>query len=156
MSLLNNIKTETVERLAVRDPIVVTPDTSIRKAAELMREKKLGCVMVVDGDQKVLGVFNESMIVELIAHHPDVLDQPVETQMASRFPWVRKSDPISFVLDAMSEKNVRLMCVLDEEDHPVGVTGQRGIMEYIAEHFPGDVTVQRIGMSPFPSDREGA
>ncbi len=53
-------------------------------------------------------------------------------------------------------KNVRMLCVVDEQGRVVGLTGQRGLMEYVAEHFPGEVMVQRIGQPSYMSDREGA
>ena len=37
-----------------------------------------------------------------------------------------------------------------------GLTGQKGLIEFVADHFPGQVMVQRIGGQPYPSDREGA
>ena len=56
----------------------------------------------------------------------------------------------------MQLKNLRFLCVVDENGQVAGLTGQRGLMEYVAEHFPGEVMVQRIGQPPYLSDREGA
>ena len=74
--------------------------------------------------------------------------------MAAQVPWVRGSDPVVFVLEAMQLKNVRLLCVVDDQDRVIGLTGQRGLMEFVADYFPGDVTVQRLGLPPYLSDRE--
>ena len=76
--------------------------------------------------------------------------------MAERVPWVKLSDPISDVMEAMQLKNTRILCVVDDKDRVVGLTGQRGLMEYVAEHFPGQVMVQRVGQTPYLADREGA
>ena len=84
------------------------------------------------------------------------MNDPLEKHMSDRCPWVRTTDPITDVIEAMELKNTRLLCVVDEKGSVVGVTGQRGIMEYVAEHFPGQVMVQRIGQPPYLSDREGA
>ena len=75
--------------------------------------------------------------------------------MAKQWPWVQTSDPIVDVLEAMLTKNVRFLCVVDEEGRVVGLTGQKGLMEYVAEHFPGQVMVQRVGCAPY-LNREGA
>ena len=66
------------------------------------------------------------------------------------------TDPIADVLAALELKNVRFLAVLDEEGRLVGLTGQKGLMEYVADHFPGQVAVQRINCGPFPQEREGA
>ena len=45
--------------------------------------------------------------------------------------------------------------VTDDDGRVDALTGQKGLMEYVAEHFPKQVMVQRIG-SPVIQDREGA
>jgi CBS domain-containing protein len=156
MGLQENLRNENLTRLEIRQPVLVRPGASVRDAVNQMRQQKLGCAVVVDENRKALGVFTESMLVRMLAYHPEQLDDPVEEHMTEQVPWVRQTDPIADVLEAMELKNIRTLCVLDDKDRVVGLTGQRGLMEYIAEHFPGDVTVQRIGLPPYPADREGA
>jgi CBS domain-containing protein len=156
MGLQENIRTEPVEQLKIRNAITVGATTVIREAVQMMRDGNVGCVVVIDDDQKPIGVFTESMLTEVLAHHPSAIEETIEKHVAQRFPWVRSSDPIMDVVESMQVKNVRILCVLDEQDRVVGYTGQRGLMEYVAEHFPGQVMVQRIGQSSYLSDREGA
>ncbi len=156
MGLQENIRREQVKKLDLREPITLKSGDTVRTAVEKMRARELGIAVVVDDENKPVGAFTESMVVELLAHGPLPMDDPLEKHMANRCPWVRNTDPIADVIEAMELKNIRLLCVVDEQDRVVGVTGQRGIMEYIAEHFPGQVMVQRIGQSPYLSDREGA
>lgn len=156
MGLQENLHQDTVEMLEVREAITVTPASSVRDAVTQMRERDLGCVIVVDADRKPVGIFTESMLTVMLAGDPQQLDEPLQKHMAQQVPWVRNSDPVADVLEAMQLKNIRLLCVVGDDDRVIGLTGQRGLMEYIAEHFPGDVTVQRIGMPPYLADREGA
>ena len=155
MGLQQDLQTRTVDQLQIRQAITVDPDTSVRDAVREMRQHDLGCVFIIDADRKPVGVFSESLLTELIAHHPQALDEPVKQHMAAQVPWVRGSDPVVFVLEAMQLKNVRLLCVVDDQDRVIGLTGQRGLMEFVAEYFPGDVTVQRLGLPPYLADREG-
>ena len=45
--------------------IVVTPDTTLRECVTLLREKKISCVPVVDGDELV-GMLTENDILKLL------------------------------------------------------------------------------------------
>lgn len=155
MGLQENIRTEPVEGLNIREAITVGSTAVVLDAVKLMRSKNLGCVIVIDDDRKPIGMFTESILTEMLAHHASTLEEPIKNHMA-RCPWVRSTDPIADVLDAMQLKNVRMMCVVDKQDRVVGLTGQRGLMEYVADHFPGQVMVQRIGQPSYLSDREGA
>jgi CBS domain-containing membrane protein len=58
---------------AVMTPGVVTvaPDTSIRKAAELMLERKIGCLPVTDGG-KLVGLLSETDCLRYLAHMLDI------------------------------------------------------------------------------------
>ncbi len=156
MGLYDNMRNENVSRLALREPILCGAQDTVRQAIEKMREGKLGCVIVADSDRKPIGMYTESMLVQLLANEPDRIDDPLEAHMAKQWPWVKLTDPVVDVLEAMQLKNVRFICVVDEDGRIAGLTGQKGLMEYVADHFPGQVMVQRIGCTPYTQQREGA
>ncbi len=156
MGLHENMQAEPVSRLRVRQPATASPDTTLRAAVGMMREKRLGCVIMIDQQRRPLGMFTESMLTQIIAQNPAALDEPLENHVSERWPWVKPTDKIAVVLEALQSKNVRFLCVVDDDDRLVGLTGQKGLMEYVAEHFPGQVMVQRIGSKPYTDQREGA
>jgi CBS domain-containing protein len=156
MGLRENMRNEPVSALALREPVTVGPGATIREAIEQMRKKKLGCAIVVDPSRKPAGMLTESMLTQLLARDQRVLEDRVADHMAERWPHVKLSDPIEDVLEAMHLKNIRFLCVVDEQGRLAGLAGQKGLMEYVADHFPGDVMVQRIGGAPFSDKREGA
>jgi CBS domain-containing protein len=156
MGLKENLRKDRMDQLHLREAATVPLTASVRDAVQLMRNKNVGCAVVVDDDRKPLGIFTESMLTETLSHRPKSLDEPIEAHMADRCPWVRTTDSVAELLEAMQLKNVRMVCVVDEQGRVAGLTGQRGLMEYIAEYFPGHVMVQRIGLTPYFSEREGA
>ncbi|HEX9731051.1 MAG TPA: CBS domain-containing protein [Thermoanaerobaculia bacterium] len=61
-----------LERLQVRDVMTsgvvgVRPDLDIREAAQLMLEHQYGCLPVVDGEGRLVGILTESDFVRLLA-----------------------------------------------------------------------------------------
>ena len=98
----------------------------------------------------------ESMIVQLLVHDPGCLKDEARLHMAEQWPRVKATDPVAEVVEAMEIKNVRFLCVVDEEGRVIGLTGQKGLMEYVADHFPQQVMVQRVGCPPSLHSREGA
>ncbi len=156
MGLYKNMLEEPVSRLALREALTVAPNTSIREAVLLMREKRLGCVIAIDADRKPLGIFTEAMLRHLLAENPSGVDEPVESHMAQQFAWVTDQDPVVTVLEAMQAKNYRFVCVCSEAGQVIGLTGQKGLMEYIAEHFPQQVMTQNLGSRTPGETREGA
>ncbi len=156
MGLFEDMNKETVSRLELRPVVVIQDGGTVRDVVLQLREANLGCAISLDGDGKPRGMFTEAMLRALVARDPAEIDTPIESHLAKTFPWVKTSDPIETVLAAMEAKNVRFVVVVDDDGKVVGLTGQKGLMEYVAEHFPGEVLVQRVGTKPYPEEREGA
>lgn len=157
MGLFENMNKEPVRNLNLRDPVLAKPEDSVSDVIQAMRESDLGCAILIDEDRKPVGMFTEGMLTQIVAAGGTAsFAQPVSSQAADHWPQVKMSDPIVAVLEALELKNVRFLSVVDEEGRIAGLAGQKGIMEYVADHFPGQVMVQRVGQKPYMHDREGA
>lgn len=156
MGLFENIQTDRVSELACREPVLVRPDQPIREVVEAMREGGLGCAVLVDDEQRPKGVFVERTLTQLLAGNPEALNDPVSDHVEPQWPQVSINDPIASVLKALVTSNTRFLPVVDDEGKVIKLTGQKGLMEFIADHFPDQVTAQRVGQKPYMQEREGA
>lgn len=155
MGLHHNISSEPVKRLDLRKPVLCGRKETIRQAVDRMRQRRLGCVIVLDADGEPLGLFTESMLTKLITENgSSVIEEAVSDHLMNPWPHVLETDPISRVLEEMQVNNTRFIGVLNEAGQVVGLTGQKGLMEYISEHFPEQVMVAQIGAKP-STKREG-
>ena len=156
MGLRDNIRTEEVRRLPLRQALLVGPETPIRTAIATMKAKQLGCVIVVDADDKPIGTFTERVVVRMLARYPEaVVADTVGEHLDTKWAVVRETDPVLKIVTAMQEQDVRFVVVTDEEGKAKALTGQKGLMEYIADHYPHQLLIQRAGRKP-SSEREGA
>ena len=156
MSFREHLETEPVSSLPIRNAIVGKSGTLIRAAIAGMRAHKLGCVVIVDHHSYPTHIFTESSVVELLLDNVGLDDTPIKDYVDTRFVVVKSSDPIARVWDAIQDDDARFVCVTDDEGKLIGITGQRGMSEYIADHFAKQVSVQRIGSTPWLQEREGA
>ena len=67
MGLFRNITVDQVKDLNLRDPVVVTKDARTCDVVRAMRQKGLGCAVLVDDDQKPIGMFTENMVTNVAA-----------------------------------------------------------------------------------------
>ncbi len=156
MGLQENIRNEPVGNLSLRKAITVDPDMPVFRAIARMRNKRLGCVIVVDEHGHPVGTFTELALIHLLRENPQGLKDRVGNHMDRVWACVKESDRIADMLDVMHQKQLRFVVVTDDTGKAVALGGQRGIMEYVAEHFPGQVMVQRVGAREFTQEREGA
>jgi CBS domain-containing protein len=156
MGLREEIMHEPVSALSIRQKMTVRPGTSVREVGRMMKQAQLGCVFVVDEEGRPIGKFREGLLVGILAKHPEKLDEPVENYMVEVGGCVKASDPIVRVMEHMLHTEVRFVCVVDEEGRVAGLTGQKGLMEYVAEHFPRQVQAQPMQTKLHMDEREGA
>lgn len=58
------IATLAVKDVMTTNPVTIAPDTLLSEAAQILYEKKLGCLLVVEGE-KLIGILTESDFVRL-------------------------------------------------------------------------------------------
>lgn len=156
MGLREDLRTEPIGGLTMRQAVTIPPTVSVRQAAEKMSEHKLGAVIVTDDRGLPQGMFTEKLLIRVMALSPFAMDEPVGSHMAQRCVCLRLTEPVSRLIAVMLEHNLRWVCVVDEEGLPVGLTGLRSVIEYIAEELPSLVKVQPIEAQLSISEREGA
>lgn len=157
MGLIENIQDERVRDLSLREAIKITADLPVSVAVERMRAKELGCAIVVDDQDRPLGVFTERSVIDLMLQPPVDWDSlPVGQHLEADWFCVSQDDPLSELVHAICERRARFFCVTDAAGHVVGLTGQKALSEYIAEHFPQLVMAQPVGSKPGTETREGA
>jgi CBS domain-containing protein len=59
------------EVMTQTDLATITPDASIRQAAQMIRERKVNRLLVVDAEQSLVGILTRGDIVQFMASHPD-------------------------------------------------------------------------------------
>ncbi len=157
MGLREFISYETVADLHLRPALTAVPEVSLRQAIELMRDNKLGCIFVVDRDGKPLGKFNERQVLR-VTRDKVSLDEPVgnHTVPLPKGGIVRLDTPVEEALFGMRENRMRFMCVVDHDGKVIALTGQRGLMEYVVDHFPRQIKVQMMSSKLHLNSREGA
>ncbi len=157
MGLVQNIQSELAEDLPLREAALLGEESTVGSAIELMRAKEIGCAFVVDDAGRPLGMFTERKLIELLAQgYKDLDELPLYEHLEDAWFSANQKDPLFSVIDTIQRRGARFVCVTDEEGRVVAVTGQKGLAEYVADHFPQQVMVQRIGGKLGIETREGA
>jgi CBS domain-containing protein len=92
-----------------KGPSVVStvPTTTIKAAAELMREKNIAALMVMEGDT-TLGIVTERDIVRAFARDGGAIaTKPVQSIMTSKLITGTPEDSVKHVMKVMTEKRIR-------------------------------------------------
>jgi CBS domain-containing protein len=135
--------------LMTRSPAVVTPNDSIVRAAELMQERDVGIIPVVDDavNMKLVGVLTDRDIaVRCVARHHDATCAVRHHMTDTHLATVDADADVEDVLARMGEHRVRRIPVVSRGDHLEGIIAQADLavklgpkeplrVEHLVEHI---------------------
>lgn len=99
----------------------IGPDATVFAALELMAEKNIGAVLVLDGD-RLAGVMSERDYARrVILMGKSSRDTTVSEIMTPRVVCVRVSQTVAQCMALMTEKHIRHLPVLDDDDRLIGI-----------------------------------
>ena len=138
---------EPIRILQPRTPLYLPPSATVADAVRIMREHRVGCVLVVTGE-RLLGIITERDL--LLKLEQGNLARPVSELMTPDPEVLGPEDPIVYALNKMSVGGFRHIPLVDATGRPVGVVSVKDIVDYIVDFFPNDV----LTVPPEPSQGE--
>ncbi len=155
MDLAKNLKIDSVSRLHPTPPHHVSPQQTVAETVALMRGKKVGCVLVMEGE-RVVGIFTERDLLRKVLAAGQALSLPVADFMTRNPVTVHPKEPIGLAIRRMEEGGYRHLPVVDEAGRPVGVLSVKRIVHYLVEHYPPTVYNLPPNPASVPHEAEGA
>src|SRR5262245_4465928 len=110
-----------VQQVMSRNVVCVDPTMPIAKAAQKMRDLDIAFVAVRDDDQPVGTITDRDIAIRSVAESLDPRLERVNEIMTTEAFHCREDDDVEHVVNAMREKRVRRMLILDRNGKLVGV-----------------------------------
>ena len=155
MELARNLKVDSVSRLHPTPPWRVHPDQPVAEAVRLMRQQRVGCLLVCNGDT-LLGLFTERDLMRRVLAPGRPLSLPVSASMTPKPVTVSPTAPVGAAVQLMVDGGYRHLPVVDAVGRPVGVLSVKRIVHYLVEHYPYTVYNLPPVSDAYPHEPEGA
>lgn len=136
-----------IQEIMTRNPSCVTPDASVREAAQIMKREDVGMLPVVQGssDRKLIGlVTDRDIAIRCIAEGRDGSCSVREVMSADDLATCSANDDVDDVMDAMSTEQVRRIPIIDERGALVGIVSQADVVRKAHHDQKAGETVERI------------
>lgn len=128
----------TIGQICNRDVVVAPPGTSVVEAAQLMRQRHVGSLVVVakdaDGARRPVGIVTDrDIVVEVIAMGLDPAVITAGDIMAPDLVTARESEGVLETMELMRYRGVRRLPIVDESGQLVGIVAVDDLLEMLAE-----------------------
>jgi CBS domain-containing protein len=112
--------------LAMRHPVVCSPDMPLRDAVRLMHEQQVGSIVVVDPARYPIGIFTLRDLRQVVAAADADLGAPIERHMTAK-PFYLSPQASAFdAAMAMTERHIAHVCLVDNQ-RLCGVVSERDL-----------------------------
>lgn len=119
--------------------VAVPLGTTIGEAARIMKERRIGCVLVEDKG-KLAGIFTERDILsKLVGTGYDPAKVTVDGVMTRDPETLTPEDPIAYAMQLMSVGGFRHVPLVDADRHPLDILSVKDIVDYLVEHFSREI-----------------
>jgi CBS domain-containing protein len=99
-----------------RDRVVtIEPTADLTAAANLLAERRIGAVVILGADHRIIGILSERDIVRALAEHgPTVLNEPVSKVMTRDVKTCSENDIVDGLMARMTTGKFRHMPVVEQ------------------------------------------
>ena len=123
-----------------KPPLTVHESTSIQEALALLREHKIGCLVLLNDEDKIAGIFTERDVVLKVSVCDMSLPETAVSTVMTLNPHTEKmTTSMAFALNMMSQGGYRHIPIVDDDGYPVGVVSVKDIVDYIVEQLNKDL-----------------
>ena len=130
--LSQSIIGEQIEKLTPVPPVTVAPDTPVGEVLNLMVDKHIGCVLVVEKDC-LIGIFSErDALLRLNTEANNQRNEPISNFMTESPGTLEMHDKIAFAIHKMAVGGYRHVPIM-AEGRPTGIISIRDILRYTTE-----------------------
>ena len=126
----------TVGAFCTRQVDLADPHEAVRVAADRMRQRNVGTLVVLDAEKRPLGIITDrDLVTRVLAEDRDPLGTLVRDVMTEVPRTIEESASLSTALHLMSIGTFRRIPVVDDEGRLVGLIGLDDVLHLLAEEM---------------------
>jgi len=111
--------------------ISVMPETGMEEVAHIISTRRIGAVVVMDDQKKLVGILSERDVVKALAQRgAKVLELKAQDIMTREVTMVDPSTPVDLAMEIMDRGYFRHLPVCTREGELLGIVSIRDLVKY--------------------------
>ena len=98
-----------------REVVTIAPSASLASAVGLLVEKRIGAVLILGADRRVIGILSERDVVRALAERgAGALEEPVSQTMTRKVSTCNENESVFNIMERMTDGKSRHVPVVDQ------------------------------------------
>ena len=98
-----------------REVVTISPSASLASAVGLLVEKRIGAVLILGADRRVVGILSERDVVRALAERgAGALEEPVSQTMTRKVSTCNENESVFNIMERMTDERSRHVPVVDQ------------------------------------------
>ncbi len=126
-----------------REIVSVEPNTTLSSVVALLAERRIGAVLILGVDRRIVGIVSERDIVRALAEYgAAALDDPVSHFMTRKVSTCTEGETMSSIMERMTEGKFRHLPVVDQ-GRVVGIISIGDVVKHRLQEMERDSAAMR-------------
>jgi CBS domain-containing protein len=123
-----------------REVVTIAPSASLASAVGLLVEKRIGAVLILGADRRVVGILSERDVVCALAERgAGALEEPVSQTMTHKVSTCNENESVLNIMERMTEGRSRHVPVIDQGEL-VGIVSIGDVVKHRLHEMERDST----------------
>ena len=119
-----------VSRMSERKCFTLNETDTVKTASQILHEKKVGCMPIVDKNKIVIGIISERDLSRLIYKEQFNLSLPVTKIMSKNLVSCDLNTSVTELMDEMTKKKIRHILIM-EDKKLLGIVSIRDVVNHL-------------------------
>lgn len=120
-------------------PLTLNEKATLGDALLLLRNNKVGAVIVTDSEGRVSGMFTERDVVLKTALEEMPLSSSLKELMTKKPETIKMTTSVAFALQMMSEQGYRHLPIIDDAGYPVAIVSVKDLIDCVCRSLTKDL-----------------
>jgi CBS domain-containing protein len=117
--------------LMLKDVVTTNENVPVKDAIELLFKRHVGCIVVIDNEERCTGIFTERDAIRVVAQNVP-LDAPIEKIMTKNPFTVNENSIFEEAKSIIKSAKIRHLPVIDTTGKLVGLISVRHILDELS------------------------
>ena len=132
------LKRRNISHLSNPQWLEASPETPIREAVQMMRERKVGYLLLTE-EKKIIGIFTETDLARKVLGKPIDWGNPIREIMTEKPLVLTHNDSVGAAIEMMGKNRIYHIPLVTKEMQVTGILSVRSLIRFLAEYYPTEI-----------------